>query len=123
MIKGIGTDIVEIERIKKAIESNPNFINRFFTEKEIEYFKLRKVNANTISGNFAAKEAVSKALGSGFRGFGLMDIEVLRDELGKPIVNLSDKLYKMFNLDNYNIFISISHSNTDAIAYAIIEVI
>ncbi|NFE94826.1 holo-ACP synthase [Clostridium botulinum] len=123
MIKGIGTDIVEIERIKKAIESNPNFINRFFTEKEIEYFKLRKFNANTISGNFAAKEAVSKALGSGFRGFGLMDIEVLRDELGKPIVNLSDKLYKMFNLDTYNIFISISHSNTDAIAYAIIEVI
>ena len=123
MIKGIGTDIVEIERIKKVVENNPNFIKRFFTENEFEYFKSKKFNVNTIAGNFAGKEAVSKALGSGFRGFGLKDIEILRDDLGKPIVNLSDKLYQMFNLNNNNIFISISHSNTDAIAYAIIEVI
>ena len=123
MIKGIGTDITEIDRIKKVIEGNSNFLKRFFTEKEIEYFKLKKFNSNTIAGNFAGKEAVSKALGSGFRGFGLKDIEILRDNLGKPIVILSDKIHEIFNLKNTNIFISISHSNKDAIAYAIIEVI
>ncbi|AOR24679.1 holo-ACP synthase [Clostridium taeniosporum] len=123
MIKGIGTDIVEIERMNKAIENNINFISRYFTENEIQYFKSRKFKANTIAGNFAGKEAISKALGSGFRGFGLKDIEILRDDLGKPIVNLSNKLYEKFDLKNHNIFVSISHSNTDAIAYAIIEVI
>lgn len=123
MISGIGTDITEINRIKKAIEDNSNFLKRFFTEKEIEYFKVKKFNANTIAGNFAGKEAVSKALGSGFRGFGLKDIEILRDDLGKPIVNLSSKIYEMFDLENTRIFISISHSNKDAIAYAIIEVV
>ena len=76
-----------------------------------------------MAGNFAAKEAVSKALGTGFRGFGLLDIEVLRDDKGKPIVILSDRIYEMLPLNNFNIHISISHSRENAIAYAVMEVI
>ncbi|SFD21262.1 holo-ACP synthase [Clostridium uliginosum] len=121
MIIGIGTDIIEIDRIKNIIEKTPNFLQRFFTVKEIEYFKLKGLKANTVAGNFAGKEAVSKALGTGFRGFGLKDIEILRDDLGKPIVNLSHKISEVLKIKELNIFISISHSNKDAIAYVVLE--
>ena len=80
MIYGIGTDLVEIERIKKACMKEA-FLVRCFTPREIELFEGNMVKA---AGNFAVKEAVSKALGTGFRGFWPSDIEVLRDELGNP---------------------------------------
>ena len=75
MIYGIGTDLVEIERIKKACMKEA-FLVRCFTPREIELFEGNMVKA---AGNFAVKEAVSKALGTGFRGFWPSDIEVLRD--------------------------------------------
>ena len=121
MIIGIGVDIIEIERIKKAVEKNKLFLKKIFTEKEIEYFKLRKESANTIAGNFAAKEAVSKAVGTGFRQFGLKDIEVLRDELGKPFINISSKVYEVIGNKDVTIHISISHSIENAVAYAVME--
>ena len=119
MIAGIGTDIIEIDRI----ECTPKFIDKVFTYKEKEYFKSKNFRAEVMAGNFAAKEAISKALGTGFRGFGLLDIEVLRDEKGKPIVNLSDKICEILSLNNFNIHISISHSRENAIAYAVMEVV
>ena len=121
MIIGIGTDIIEIDRIEKVINRTNTFIEKSFTHNEIEYFKLKGLKANVIAGNFAAKEAISKALGTGFRGFGLKDIEVLRDELGKPIVNLSDNIYKLLDIKDFNMHISISHSKKNAIAYAVME--
>lgn len=123
MIAGIGTDIVEISRIDKAVKRTTSFIDKVFTCKEKEYFKRKNYRPEVLAGNFAAKEAVSKALGTGFRGFGLLDIEVLRDSKGKPIVSLSDKIHKLLSIDNYNIHISISHSRDNAIAYAVMEVI
>ena len=123
MIIGIGTDIIEIERIEKVINRTSSFIEKSFTHNEIEYFKLKGLKGNVIAGNFAAKEAISKAIGTGFRGFGLKDIEVLRDELGKPIVKLSDKIYELLDVKEFSIHISISHSKENAIAYAVIEVI
>ena len=121
MIVGIGTDIIEIKRIKKAVEKNNHFVDKLFTENEIKYFNTRNNAANVIAGNFAAKEAVSKAVGTGFRKFGLKDIEVLRDDLGKPIVNLSEKIYEIIGKRNFKIYVSISHSNDNAIAYSIME--
>lgn len=121
MIIGIGTDIVEISRIEKIMNRTSSFIQKSFTQNEIEYFKSKGLKGNIVAGNFAAKEAISKAIGTGFRGFGLKDIEVLRDELGKPIVNLSDKIYKLVNVKEFNIYISISHSKENAIAYAVME--
>ena len=121
MIIGIGTDIIEINRIEKVIMRTSSFIEKSFTNNEIEYFKLKGLKGNVIAGNFAAKEAISKALGTGFRGFGLQAIEILRDELGKPVANLSHKIYKLLDIKEFKIHVSISHSNENAIAYAVLE--
>ena len=123
MIIGIGTDIIEIDRIEKAMERTSGFIQKSFTSNEIEYFNSKGFKANIVAGNFAAKEAVSKALGTGFRGFGLKDIEILRDNLGKPIVQLSDKIYELIDTKGFNMHVSISHSKDNAIAYAVMEVV
>ncbi|KEI06900.1 holo-ACP synthase [Clostridium botulinum] len=124
MIIGIGTDIVEIERIEKAINRNPNFITKLFTKNEIEYFKSRNMRPEFVAGRFAAKESVSKALGTGFRGFEFKDIEIENNILGKPMVNLKGKAKKMDKKwDNYKIHLSISHGRENAIAYAILEVV
>ena len=121
MIIGIGTDIIEINRIEKVINGTGNFIEKSFTYNEIQYFKSKGLKGNVIAGNFAAKEAISKAMGTGFRGFGLKDIEVLRDELGKPIVNLSEKIYNLLDIKEFNMHISISHNKENAMAYAVME--
>lgn len=123
MIIGIGTDIIEIERIEIAVKRTKGFINKLFTENEINIFESRGFKSEVIAGNFAAKEAVSKALGTGFRGFGLKDIEILRDKLGKPVVNLNSNVYEILKRKDVNIHLSISHNRTSAIAYAVMEVV
>ena len=118
MIIGIGTDIIEVDRVQKAIDRNPKFLKKVFTEKEIEYFESRNNMITTIAGTFAVKEAVSKVLGTGIRGFNFTDIEVTRTELGKPEVSLYNgalELAKSLNITE--IMVSISHSETNAIAY------
>lgn len=121
MILGIGTDIIEIDRIDKAIKSNPAFLKKMFTEKEIEKFKENKFRVESIAGNFAVKEAVSKALGTGIRGFAFKDIEVLRDDLGKPIVNVSNNIKELIGTDKYLFNVSISHNKTTAVAFVVLE--
>ena len=121
MIIGIGTDIIEIYRIESAINKNNKFIEKLFTTREIKYFNERKLASNVIAGNFAAKEAVSKAIGTGFRGFEFKDIEVLRDDLGKPFIILSKGIDKIINKKNIRFHVSISHSKENAIAYAVME--
>lgn len=118
MIIGIGTDIIEISRVKKACEKQ-NFIEKCYTEKEIEFIGSR---TESLAGNFAVKEAVSKALGTGFRGFGLRDVECLRDELGKPYVVLHNGALERFeSVGGKNVLVSISHSKADAIAFVVVE--
>lgn len=121
MILGIGTDIIEIDRINKAINSNPMFLEKIFTKKELENFQKNKFRVESIAGNFAVKEAVSKALGTGIRGFTFKDIEVFRDELGKPIVNVSNKIKELIQSDKYLFNVSISHNNTTAVAFVVLE--
>ncbi len=120
MIIGIGTDIIEIDRIERAIENNKNFMKKIFTEKEIEMFNKRNMRSEVIAGNFAAKEAISKALGTGIKGFSLIDMEILRDDFGKPIAYLNDVIENIINR-KYKLNISISHNKTSAIAFAILE--
>lgn len=84
MILGIGTDMIEIARIEKACEKEA-FLTRTFTKQEC---RQAKGNASMLAGNFAVKEAVAKSFGTGFRNFMPIDIEVLRDNLGKPFVVL-----------------------------------
>ncbi|MEG1286809.1 holo-ACP synthase [Clostridium sp.] len=121
MIIGIGTDIIEIERIDRAIKINRNFLNKLFTKNEIILFESKGMKSEVIAGNFAAKEAISKALGTGIRGFSFKDIEVLRDELGKPIAKLNEKSEALLENKLYNLNISISHDKLSAIAFAVLE--
>lgn len=119
-ILGIGVDIIEIDRIESAIKKNNKFLSKLFTKQEIIYFESKDFNYNTIAGNFAAKEAISKAMGTGIRNFNFIDIEVLRDELGKPIVITYNNLNKICeDIGIIEIKISISHCKTHAIANAI----
>jgi len=122
VIIGTGIDIVEIERIEKAIRRNKKFIHRFFTENEIEYFKSRKNRTEVIAGNFAAKEAFSKAVGTGIRNFTLNDIEVLRDSLGKPYIRLYNGAFEYAGrLGITAVHVSISHCKEYAVASVITE--
>ena len=122
MIIGVGVDIVEIRRIKEAIERNDNFIEKLFHKEEIEYLKSRGMRAEYVAGRFAAKEAVSKALGTGFRGFSFKDIIIDRTTLGKPIVVLKGKAkLTAQKMGDYKIHLSISHGQDNAIAYAVLE--
>ena len=123
MIIGVGIDIIEIRRIKNAIESNGRFLEKIFTSSELEYLKSRNLRPEYVAGRFAAKEAVAKALGTGFRGFDFKDIEIDRTTLGKPIVILKGKAKLIAKKEGqYNIHLSISHGEDSAVAYAILEV-
>ncbi len=118
-ILDIGIDIVEIHRIKDIMQKNPRFLDKIFTENEIKYFKSKGFKAETIAGNFAAKEAVSKSIGTGIRNFNFRDIEVIRDEIGKPIVKTYNNLRQI--CIDYNVLeikVSISHGRDYAVANA-----
>ncbi|MBQ3437100.1 MAG: holo-ACP synthase [Fusobacterium sp.] len=121
MIYGIGNDIIEIERIEKAVLKN-GFVEKLCSPKELENIKKRGARVESFAGIFSAKEAISKAIGSGVRGFSLTDIEILNDEMGKPYVFISEKLDKIIKekFGKYKIEISISHSKKYATAIAII---
>ncbi len=111
-----GIDIVKISRIEKLI-GDTSFTERFFSKKEQQLFAQKNFQANTIAGNFAAKEAFSKALGTGIRGFELSEISVLRDNLGKPYFEFSKKLNDTLkNSGITHIDVSISHEKEYAIA-------
>ncbi|OON95950.1 MAG: holo-[acyl-carrier-protein] synthase [Candidatus Epulonipiscium fishelsonii] len=118
MIKGIGTDIIEISRIAQAIERSPCFLEKAFTQQEL----IQNPKVQSLSGNFATKEAVSKAFGTGFREFNLQDIEVLRDRLGKPYINLYGNAKLLAQKQNItNISVSISHCKEYAVSFVVAE--
>ena len=125
-ILGIGVDIVQNKRIKILLK-NKNFINRTFGIKEI---KISKKNSNKISyfaKRFSAKEALAKALGTGFRNnLNFKDIEILNDKLGKPYYFKSNKINKIintrFNIRKFDLFLSISDEKDYSIAFTILQV-
>lgn len=119
MVLGIGTDIVEIDRISKVF-TNQKKIDKCFTKLEQKYLIGR--NMQSFAGNFCAKEAVAKALGTGFREFWFTDIEILRDKNSKPFVNLYNKAFIISKkLEIEIIHISISHCKNYATATAVAE--
>jgi len=114
-IKGVGIDVVEIDRVRKLISSNPKFLKRVFTDGEIAYCKKKKKRWQHFAVRFAAKEAVWKALGKG--GVALKNIEVKNKKNGSPEVKIKGK-----DLDKrYNVFVSLTHSSNQAVACAIIN--
>jgi holo-[acyl-carrier protein] synthase len=121
MIKGIGVDIVEIDRIEKAIESRKErFINRIFTKGEQEYCFGRPRPFRHFAARFAAKEAVSKSLGTGKRGMHWTDIEVCRDIKGCPYIKLSGGAIERAQEKGVcDVAISLSFNHNNAVASAV----
>lgn len=120
-----GVDMVEIERIRDSIESSGKaFLDRVFTGNEIRYCEGRKaVRFESYAARFAAKEAVSKAFGTGIsEGVGWRDIEVLNDDRGKPFILLANGAKDFFErMGGRGISLSLSHCRQYAVAYAVIE--
>ncbi len=112
MIYGIGIDLIEIERIRKAIETNPKFLERIFTEKEREYCFRFKNPYEHFAVRFAAKEATFKALG---HRLGWKDVEILNEPSGKPILSI-----KSLNKE-LSSYVSLSHNKDTASAVVILE--
>ena len=124
-IIGIGIDIVKKERIKLSIRNN-NFIQRMFSKNEILISKKITDKTSFFSKRFAAKEALAKSLGTGFRdGLNFKDIEILNDKNGKPYFKKSKKIdriiYNKFKIKNYNLFLSISDEKDYSIAFTILQ--
>lgn len=123
MIFGHGIDLIEVSRIKKAVESSEHFKNRVFTKNEIIYCESMNSKYQSYAVRFAAKEAFLKALGTGWSsGISWTDIEVLNMDNGKPYVvlySIARKIFDDFNLSN--IFVSLSHIKEIAYASVIIE--
>jgi len=121
LVKGIGVDIIEIARIRHGVEnSGTPFLERIFTQAEIDYCNSKHNRYQHLAARFAAKESVSKALSTGLRGeFGWKDIEVTNDPLGKPFVVVHGPLEQKLN--GASIHLSISHSETHVVAMVVIE--
>lgn len=114
MIVGVGIDIIEVERIKKALERNPRFLKRIFTPQEIAYSQGKKAMHQHLAARFAAKEAFFKALGRrvGWREVGLRNLSS-----GKPVLDIHTEE----NLPFTRADVSISHLNDNAAAVVILE--
>ncbi len=123
MIHGIGTDILEVERMAKLVAKGRPYLETIFTDKEIDYCASKAKPSEHYAARFAAKEAVLKALGTGWRdGLSFADIEILNNEVGKPEVFLHGKTKEFFGFRQITqISISLSHASNTAMAVAILE--
>ena len=124
-ILGIGVDIVENKRIQKSIK-NPLFKKRIYSFKELKQSNAVNNKEAYFSKRFAAKEAFSKALGTGFRiNLNFKDIEIINDKMGKPNYVKNKKISKIiqknFKIKNYKCFLSISDEKNNSIAFTIIS--
>ena len=124
-ILGIGVDIIKNERIRKLIKSN-KFKSRIYSNKELKLSKKTKNKIAFFSKRFAAKEAFSKALGTGFSSnLNFKDIEIINDKKGMPKYAENKKIIKIvqrkYKIKKFNSFLSISDEKDYSTAFAIIE--
>ena len=122
MIYGIGTDITKVSRFEKWVK-NEEFIKRFFNQQEIMENGSLNAKCEHYAARFAAKEAFSKALGTGITGFNLKDVFITNDQDGKPTLNIQNNAKNI--LENRcgacKVLVSLSHEKEFAIAFVIIE--
>src|SRR3989454_12610409 len=124
MIVGLGVDITEVERVRGAIErQGERFLKRLYTAKERAYCEKFKNKYERYAGRFAVKEAAMKALGTGWsRGVRWVDIEILRRQGSRPMLELKGEARKIADrLGVKNIAISITHTSRQAMAQVIFE--
>ena len=124
MIVGTGVDIAEVLRIRETIERfGDRFLRRVFTEGEIRYCERKARRFESYAARFAAKEAAMKALGTGWRrGIRWVDLEVVREQSGRPSISLAGEAAKIAGqLGVKRISISITHTEAQALAQVIFE--
>ena len=124
-IIGIGVDIIDNKRIKNSIK-NKNFLNRIFGSHELLKSKNILNKTNYFAKRFAAKESLSKALGTGFKdGLNFKDIQILNNKIGKPYYLLNKKLEnfikKKKKIKNFILFLSISDEKDYSVAFTVIQ--
>ena len=124
-ILGIGVDIIQNKRIKSSIK-NKLFVSRTFGNKEIYFSKNTSDKTNYFAKRFAAKEALAKSIGTGFRNnLNFKDIQILNDKIGKPYYQKSKKIDKIINkkfkVKSYDLFLSISDEKDYSIAFTILQ--
>lgn len=123
VVFGIGTDIIEVQRVEEMLARGKEYLETIFTHAEMDYCEAMARKSQHYAARFAAKEAVLKALGTGWRdGLAFADIEIRNDTLGQPQVFPHGKVKEF--LDHHRIArtsISLSHAGDLAIAVAILE--
>lgn len=124
MILGLGIDLVDVSRIEQALKRfGPRFLDRILRADESAYCQSQQNTVTTVAARFAAKEAVAKAFGTGIgAGLGWRDIEVVRLPSGRPAVQLHGKAVELLaTLGGRTVHLSITHTDTQASAVAVIE--
>ncbi len=120
MITGLGVDIVEIDRMRDALARRPRLKERLFSEEERAYCEKRAKPEVHYALRFAAKEAVLKALGTGFAGMRFTDVEVVREANGRPVPRLSGAAaQRAAELGVIEMHLSLSFTHTTAVASAV----
>ncbi len=121
MVRGIGVDIIEIDRIHRSIEElGERFLHKIFTPGEIAYCSAKSTAAQHFAARYAAKEALSKALSTGWAGeFRWKDVEIFNEPSGQPRVELHGRLRE--KLADCSVLVSLSHSDSHVVAMVVIE--
>lgn len=122
MIRGIGVDVVAVARLRRWLDDE-RLLKRYFAGKERDaIYQRRDGAALSLAARFAAKEAFAKALGTGFRGFGLRDVWVVNDALGKPELHVSGNAAQaLARIGGTRLWLSLTHEQEHAIAMVVIE--
>ncbi len=122
MIRGLGLDAVNIQRIE-AWQGRPGILERFFHPQELEGARRRgSMEAASLAARFAAKEAFGKALGTGLAGFSLREVVVVNDESGQPHLRLSGRaLERLVASGGSRVLVTLTHEHDYAIAVVVIE--
>ena len=124
-IIGVGTDIVNISRLKLIIKKNSSFKKRIFSKKEISYCEKKKLKIACFAKRFAAKEAFSKSLGTGIaKGLNFTEIEVKKNDLGLPYFKIRGSslktVYKILKKKNFKVYLSLSDDKPFVVATVIL---
>ncbi len=122
MIIGIGTDIVEVSRIQEAIEKyGKRFLDKIYTQTEQDYCNTYNDTKYVhYAARFAAKESFSKVIGTGLSsGFKFIEVGIKNKESGEPVIDLTGGMAEKYG--HYKTFVSLSHTDNNAIAYLLME--
>jgi len=120
MIIGVGTDLVENQRLERWL-LEPRLLSKYFTDKELKDVEASAHPAASLAARFAAKEAFGKALGTGLRGLSLRDIETQREASGKPSLHLTGSARRHLDARGARVHISLSHERDYSLAFVVLE--